>query len=87
MLVKNTIEKRRARVLKTRPQVRKTFPPEAELRALARSVIKRQLHPFIILQDNVILDGFRVPLLQQSLGRLPGAESGPSGFRSHRISL
>ena len=57
MLVKKTVEKRRARVLKTRPQVRKTFPPEAELRSLARSVIKRQLHPFIILPEDVILDG------------------------------
>ena len=45
MLMKKSVEKRRARVLKTRPQVRKTFPPEAELRSLARSVIKRQLHP------------------------------------------
>jgi ParB family chromosome partitioning protein len=56
-LVKKSVEKRRARVLKTRPQVRKTFPPEAELRALARSVMKRQLHPLIILPDDLILDG------------------------------
>jgi hypothetical protein len=57
MLVKRSVEKRRARVLKTRPQVRKTFPPEPELRALARSVMKRQLHPLIILPDDAILDG------------------------------
>jgi len=56
-LVKKSVEKRRARVLKTRPQVRKTFPPDAELRALARSVMKRQLHPLIILPDDLILDG------------------------------
>jgi ParB family chromosome partitioning protein len=56
-LVKRSVEKRRARVLKTRPQVRKTFPSEAELRSLARSVMKRQLHPLIILPDNTILDG------------------------------
>jgi ParB family transcriptional regulator, chromosome partitioning protein len=57
MLVKRSVEKRRARVLETRSQVRKTFPPEAELRALARSVMKRQLHPLIILLDDTILDG------------------------------
>lgn len=56
-LVKNIVEKRFARCLKTRPQVRKTFPPEAELRSLARSVMKRQIHPFIILPDDFILDG------------------------------
>src|SRR6516164_8204302 len=56
-LLKKSVEKRRARVLKTRPQVRKTFPPEAELRSLARSVMKRQLHPLIILPDDNILDG------------------------------
>lgn len=56
-LVKRAVEKRRARVLKTRPQVRKSFPPEPELRALARSVMKRQLHPLIILPDDTILDG------------------------------
>jgi ParB family chromosome partitioning protein len=56
-LVKRSVEKRRARVLKTRPQVRKTFPPEAELRSLARSVRKRQIHPCIILPDDTILDG------------------------------
>jgi hypothetical protein len=56
-LVKKSVEKRRVRVLKTRPQVRKTFPPEAELRSLARSVMKRQVHPLIILLDDTILDG------------------------------
>src|SRR5439155_26760854 len=56
-LTKRSIEKRRARVLKTRPQVRKMFPPEADLRALARSVMKRQLHPFIVLPQDIILDG------------------------------
>jgi hypothetical protein len=56
-LVKRSIEKRRARLLKAKPQARKTFPPEAELRLLGRSVIKRQLHPLIILPDDVILDG------------------------------
>ncbi len=56
-LVKKSIEKRRARILKTRPQVRKSFPPEADLRSLARSVMKRQLHPFIIFADDTILDG------------------------------
>src|SRR5260370_52858 len=56
-LVKKSVEKRRARVLKTRPQVRKTFPSEAELRSLARSVMKRQLHPLIIMPDDTILDG------------------------------
>jgi ParB family transcriptional regulator, chromosome partitioning protein len=56
-LVKKAVEKRRARVLKTRPQVRKTFPPEVDLRALARSVMKRQLHPLLILPDETILDG------------------------------
>ncbi len=56
-LVKRSVEKRRVRVLKTRPQVRKTFPPEADLRELARSVIKRQVHPLIILADDSILDG------------------------------
>jgi len=55
--IKKAVEKRRARMLKTRPQVRKTFPAESDLRALARSVIKRQLHPFIILPDDIILDG------------------------------
>jgi hypothetical protein len=57
MLVKNTIEKRRARVLKAGANARKTFPNELELRALARSVMKRQLHPVIILPDNIVLDG------------------------------
>ncbi len=56
-LVKRSVEKRRARVLRTRPQVRKTFPSEAELRSLARSVMKRQLHPFIIMADDTIIDG------------------------------
>jgi ParB family chromosome partitioning protein len=56
-LVKKLVEKRRVRVLKTRPQVRKTFPPEADLRSLARSVMKRQMHPLIILADDTILDG------------------------------
>ena len=56
-LVKRSIEKRRARFLKAKPQARKTFPPEADLRLLGRSVIKRQLHPLIILPDDVILDG------------------------------
>jgi ParB family transcriptional regulator, chromosome partitioning protein len=55
--VKRAVEKRRARLLKTRKNVRKTFPPEADLRALARSVMKRQLHPFVILPEDVILDG------------------------------
>jgi hypothetical protein len=57
LLARKSVEKRRARVLKTRPQVRKSFPPEAELRALARSVMKRQIHPLIILPDDIILDG------------------------------
>jgi hypothetical protein len=56
-LVNKAVEKRRARVLKTRPQVRKTFPPEPELRSLARSVMKRQIHPLIILPEDTILDG------------------------------
>ncbi|MHB1426819.1 MAG: ParB/RepB/Spo0J family partition protein [Gemmataceae bacterium] len=56
-LIKKSIEKRRARALKTQPQVRKTFPPEADLRSLARSVMKRQMHPLIILPDDTILDG------------------------------
>ncbi len=56
-LVKKAVEKRRTRILKTRPQVRKSFPPEADLRSLARSVMKRQLHPIIILPDDTILDG------------------------------
>ena len=57
MLVKNTIEKRRARDLKANPQVRKTFPAEEVLRQLAKSVMTRQLHPLVILPSNVILDG------------------------------
>lgn len=57
MLAKRSIEKRRAEVLKARKNARKTFPPEADLRSLARSVMKRQLHPLIILPDDVILDG------------------------------
>jgi len=56
-LVKNTVEKRRAGLLKTKANIRKTFPSEAELRSLARSVMKRQLHPFIILPGDIILDG------------------------------
>jgi len=56
-LVKKSVEKRRARILKTRPQVRKTFPPEADLRSLARSVMKQQMHPLIILPDDTVLDG------------------------------
>lgn len=56
-LVKRSIEKRRARLLNAKPQARKTFPSEAELRLLGRSVIKRQLHPLIILPDDFILDG------------------------------
>jgi hypothetical protein len=56
-LVKSTVEKRRVRKLMTRPQARKTFPPEADLRALARSVMKQQLHPLIILPGDFILDG------------------------------
>ncbi|HEY7314604.1 MAG TPA: hypothetical protein VH643_34970, partial [Gemmataceae bacterium] len=56
-LVKKSVEKRRARFLKTRPQVRKTFPPEADLRSLARSVMKQQMHPLIILPDDTVLDG------------------------------
>jgi hypothetical protein len=52
-----SVEKRRARDLTVRPQVRKAFPPESDLRALARSVMKRQLHPLIILPGNIILDG------------------------------
>jgi ParB family transcriptional regulator, chromosome partitioning protein len=56
-LVRKSVEKRRARLLKARPQVRKTFPPDVELRSLARSVIKRQLHPLIIMPDDTILDG------------------------------
>jgi hypothetical protein len=56
-LLKKSVEKRRARVLKTRKQVRNTFPPDPELRSLARSVMKRQLHPLIILSDDTILDG------------------------------
>lgn len=54
---KRTVEKRRARDLKTRPQVRTVFPPEADLRALGRSYIKRPIHPLIILPDGTILDG------------------------------
>lgn len=57
MLIKNTVEKRRARVLKAKPQVRKTFPPEADLLALGHSVMKRQLHPLLIFSDDLILDG------------------------------
>lgn len=53
---KKSVEKRCARALKVRANVRKTFPPEAELRALGRSVIKRQIHPLIVLGD-IILDG------------------------------
>ena len=56
-LVNSAVEKRRTRLLKARANVRKTFPPEAELRALARSVMKRQLHPLIILPADFILDG------------------------------
>lgn len=56
-LVKRSIEKRRASLLKTKPQARKTFPSEAELRLLGRSVIKRQVHPLIILPNDVVLDG------------------------------
>ena len=54
---KKAVEKRLARVLKTRPQVRKTSPAEDVLRSLARSVMKRQIHPLILLPDDVILDG------------------------------
>src|SRR5258708_6072057 len=57
MLVKRTIEKRRARDLKATPQVRKTFPAEEVLRQLAKSVMTRQLHPLVILPSDVILDG------------------------------
>jgi hypothetical protein len=57
MLVKRTVEKRRARDLKVRANVRKTFPPEAELRALARSFMRRAIHPLIISVGNVIYDG------------------------------
>lgn len=57
MVVKRAVEKRRARDLKVRANARKTFPPEAELRALARSVMKRQIHPLIILPDNTLIDG------------------------------
>ena len=56
-LLKRTIEKRRARLLKAKSQARKTLPSEAELRLLGRSVIKRQLHPLLIMPDDVILDG------------------------------
>src|SRR5262249_25031985 len=52
---KRAVEKRKARDLKVRANVRKTFPPETELRALARSVMKRQLHPFVILPADFIL--------------------------------
>jgi len=54
---KRTVEKRRARNLKVRANVRASFPPEEELRALARSVIKQLIHPLIILRDGTILDG------------------------------
>lgn len=56
-VTKRAVEKRRANTLKTRPQVRKTFPPEAELRALARSVMKQQIHPLIVLHPDILLDG------------------------------
>jgi hypothetical protein len=54
-----TVEKRKARDLMARTQVRRTFPPEGELGALARSVQRRQIHPLIVLAPapNVILDG------------------------------
>jgi hypothetical protein len=50
------VEKRRAKDLKVRSNVRKTFPPDEELRSLARSVKRRQVHPLILLVDT-ILDG------------------------------
>ena len=49
-LLRRTIEKRRASLLKTKPQARKTFPSEAELRLLGRSVIKHQVHPLIVVK-------------------------------------
>ena len=52
-----SVEKRKARDLMARPQVRKTFPPEGELGVLARSVQRRQIHPLIVLAPNVLLDG------------------------------
>jgi ParB family chromosome partitioning protein len=55
--MRRTVEKRRARDLKAKPQVRKSFPAEEVLRQLGRSVIRRQIHPLIILPDNTILDG------------------------------
>ncbi|WP_020472422.1 ParB/RepB/Spo0J family partition protein [Zavarzinella formosa] len=55
--LKRTVEKRRARDLKARPQVRRTFPAEEILRNLARSVLTRQLHPLIIMPGDIILDG------------------------------
>ncbi|OWK42102.1 Chromosome (plasmid) partitioning protein ParB / Stage 0 sporulation protein J [Fimbriiglobus ruber] len=37
--------------------MRKTFPAEETLRALARSVMKRQMHPLIILTSDYLIDG------------------------------
>lgn len=54
--IKRAIEKRRARDLKPKPQVRKSFPAEEVLRQLAKSVIKGQIHPLIVW-ENIILDG------------------------------
>jgi len=54
---KKAVEKRRARDLKKRSNVRTSFPCEDDLLRLGRSVIARQIHPLVILTDGSILDG------------------------------